>query len=310
MFTSLIRLLVGLFAIASVATSPSNPDSVRNSVGMTLIKIRPGSFLMGSPLREITIVNHDEVQHRVVLTKGFYIASTDVTVGQFKAFAENSGYLTTAEKVGSAPAWVPVGRHRGWQTVNGASWKNPGFPQRDDHPVVVLTWDDAVAYCAWLSKKEGNHYRLPTEAEWEYCCRAGSQTTYFWGNNPDDGAGYANCWDLSAARAFPERSNDCFKWDDKYVYTSPVATFKPNAWGLYDMIGNAKQWCSDFFDTLPSGKVVDPHGPAQSENGDGEHVARGGSWWDPPKLCRCATRFVPPTAIMAEDGFRVVLDLN
>lgn len=167
-----------------------------------------------------------------------------------------------------------------------------------------------MAFCEWLSNREGRRYRLPTEAEWEYCCRAGSQTTYPWGNNPDDGGGFANCWDLTAHKAFPELDDKFFNWSDGYIYTSPVGRFKPNAWGLYDMVGNAKQWCSDNWGIYPAGDAVDPQGPAVDIGGGHSHVVRGGSWWYPPLMCRCASRFLPPTDDTCEDGFRVVLDLN
>ena len=132
---------------------------------------------MGSPAGE-SGRKDIETQHQVTLTKGFFMAATTVTRGQFAAFAKGSGYQTDAEKEG----WGFARTGDGFGKVTGASWRNPGFDQADDHPVVEVTWNDAVAFCQWLSKKESKHYRLPTEAEWEYACRAGTTTAYNRGN--------------------------------------------------------------------------------------------------------------------------------
>lgn len=280
---------------------------------MKFVKIAPGTFMMGSPTGEVGR-SDDETQHSVTLTKGFFMGTTLVTRGQFAAFALATGYRTTAEKEGWAFGWTANKAEK----VNGASWRNPGFNQTDDHPVVEVTWDDAVAFCQWLSQKESERCRLPTEAEWEYACRAGTKTAYPWGNNPDEGSGWANVSDLAMSRELDFNGEwPDFKFDDGYVFTSPVGKFKANAWGLYDMIGNTWEWCSDCFGDYPSGDATDPIGPSLEGAKDFSFVnysgpariARGGSWYGNPRTCRCAARLIVPP-VMREDyfGFRVVLD--
>src|SRR5262249_39015533 len=136
------------------------------------------------------------------------------------------------------------------------SWKNVGWEQADDHPVVNVSWNDAVAFCDWLSKKEGKKYELPTEAEWEYACRAGKTTRFQTGADPESLVGSANLPDASAAGQFPAWTT--VRGDDGFVFTAPVGKFKPNAWGLYDMAGNVWEWCTDSYAAYPAGPVTDP----------------------------------------------------
>ena len=161
--------------------------------------------------------------------------------------------------------------------IKAISWRDPGFDQQGSHPVVQVTWDDAKAFCDWLSKKSGKTVVLPTEAQWEYACRAGTKTAYPWGDNPDDGKGWANCADQTLKKELTNTEYPCFGWEDGFVYTSPVANFNANAFGLYDMIGNAKQWCDDKL-TLDGHVGVD------------FRVVRGASWLSCPSECRSAYR--------------------
>ena len=126
--------------------------------------------------------------------------------------------------------------------------------------MVNVTWNDAVAFCDWLSKKEGKKYRLPTEAEWEYSCRAGTKTRFYSGDDIETLKGVANILDASFKKKYPQASWAA-AWDDGYPFTAPVGKFKPNAFGLYDMHGNVWQWCADWYGEYPQGKVVDPQGP-------------------------------------------------
>jgi formylglycine-generating enzyme required for sulfatase activity len=135
-----------------------------------------------------------------------------------------------------------------------------------------------------LSAKEGRKYRLPTEAEWEYACRSGAQTAYPWGDNPDDGKGWANGCDETAKEQFTLFPS--FNWSDGYLYTSPVATFKPNAWGIYDPLGNALQWCGDRFGDYPAGAATNPAGALTGQN----RVLRGGAFIYGPARTRLAFR--------------------
>ena len=256
---------------------------ITNSIGMELVYIEPGSFLMGSPLNESGRRDGEGPQHRVTISQSFYLQITEVTRVQFSRFVSASGYKTDAEKKGYVSVWSVDG----WKKVEGASWKNPGYLQSDDHPVVCVSWNDAIAFCEWLSQKDGIEYRLPTEAEWEYAGRAGTKTAYQWGNNPDDGRGWCNGADLTFKNKFSGWTT--FNWSDGYVYTSPVAAFKANAFGLYDMHGNVWEWCADWYgeDYYKNSPSTDPQGPSSGEY----RVLRGGSWCGLPWPCRSADRF-------------------
>ena len=280
-----LALLTASLFVAGCATksTASRPlESWTNSLHMRFFRLPAGEFTMGSPPNEpLRFTN--ETSHSVRISHPFYLASTTVTVGQFAAFVQSSGYQTAAERQGwGASAWDR--QHAQWQRLPGASWKNPGFTQTTNHPVVCVTWHDAAAFCEWLSVKEGRHYHLPTEAEWEYACRAGGQTAYLWGEDPNAGAGYLNGCDQTAKDTF--NLFPPFNWCDGFHYTSPVATFKPNAWGLYDMLGNTLEWCSDWFGAYPVEAVTDPTGPTTGS----EKILRGGAFVYGPKHCRCAFR--------------------
>jgi formylglycine-generating enzyme required for sulfatase activity/tRNA A-37 threonylcarbamoyl transferase component Bud32 len=264
---------------------------VTNSIGMKLIEIKPGTFLMGTPAEEPGRKD-DETQHKVTLTKGFLMATTHVTKGQFAAFVKDAAhYQTDAERQGSAIAMdgTKFGK------VNGASWKAPGFEQTDNDPAVEISWNDAVAFCTWISNKEGRAYRLPTEAEWEYACRAGTNAAYFWGDNPDISHEFAN----TGAFIFAA-TRQC---------TTPVGSFKPNSWGIYDMSGDAWEWCGDAYGDYASGTVTDPTGTPQNNTSGLLRVIRGGSWYSDPRKCRSASREGnAPDSQSYNTGFRVVLD--
>src|SRR5262249_15422458 len=154
------------------------------------------------------------------------------------------------------------------------NWRNPGFEQTDDHPVVEVSWNDAAQFCDWARKKTGKAIRLPTEAEWEYACRAGGRTRYFFGDNEEELAQYANVADASFRQLTGK--NWGIRADDGYAFTAPVGTFKPNGFGLYDMHGNVLQWCQDWYDKdyYTKSPKKDPQGPSSGEN----RVGRGGAW--------------------------------
>jgi formylglycine-generating enzyme required for sulfatase activity len=209
-----------------------------------------------------------------------------VTVGQFKAFVTETGYQTEAEKSEEgALRRFPDGT---WRLDPKANWNHPGFEQTDEHPAVCVSWNDAVAFCDWLSRKEGRTYALPTEAQWEYCCRSGFRARFGF---PDD------------------RKLDQFAWyaTNAGHKTHPVGQLQGNAWGLEDMHGNALEWTADWYgaDYYKTSSKEDPAGPP----GGVDRVLRGGSWNQDMKSCRAASRqlhFVP-SRCSGEIGFRVVL---
>jgi len=241
--------------------------------------------------------------HPVRITKPFYLGACHVTRGQFRQFVAGTRYKTDAEKT------EKPGGH-GWDPDQKRSvlspkysWRYTGFAQTDDHPVVDVSWNDAVAFCKWLSRKEGHTYRLPTEAEWEYACRAGTTTRYSSGDDPETLAEIGNVADATAKGKFPDLEYT-IKASDGYLFTAPVGSFKPNAFGLYDMHGNAYQWCADWYgrDYYAASPADDPTGPDSGNY----RVLRGGSWYRRPEWDRCAARNrLMPHFRFDDTGFRV-----
>ena len=280
-------------------------------VTMKLVLIPAGTFLMGSGETEKDHVA-DEAQHEVTISKPFFLGVTHVTVDQFAAFAKDSGYQTDAEKAGWSYGFEVRDGAGAFKKMDGVSWRKASFDQKGDHPVVQVSWNDARAFCDWLSRKTGKTVHLPTEAQWEYACRAGTKTAYPWGDDPDDGTGWANCADLSlqtripnaVAALSPVGQSRVFGWDDGFVFTSPAGSFKANAFGLHDMIGNAAQWCQDRYGDYETGAATDPGGP---DTGD-RRVLRGGSWINNTLACRSARRSKNSADVRhALCGFRVAV---
>jgi formylglycine-generating enzyme required for sulfatase activity len=224
----------------------------------------------------------------VTLSKAFWMGKHEVTVGQFRKFADATGYKTDAEKGTGLKGAFVLADGKGTRAED-ASWKKPYFKQTDEHPVVCVSWNDARAFADWLnatdkSRPAGSTYRLPTEAEWEYACRAGTTSWYQWGDDPGKGKGWCNAADATAKKTFPEWT--VFNWDDGFLYTAPVGSFKANAFGLHDMHGNVWEWCQDWHGDYKEGDQMDPSGPASGER----RVLRGGSWDLYPRALRSAYR--------------------
>ncbi|MEI8080007.1 MAG: formylglycine-generating enzyme family protein [bacterium] len=257
-----------------------------NAVMTNMVWIAPESFVMGSPIGE-ALRYSDETQHAVTLTKGFYMGKYEVTQGEYLALmGSNPSFFTTRDNNG-----------------------NPIAPNLN-RPVETVSWDDATACCAQLTAQEqalgrlpaGWVYRLPTESEWEYACRAGTTAAFNFG---------------SAIHGGMANFNDYFEYDaqigDIYVLNpavpplplmTAVGSYQPNAWGLYDMHGNAWEWCLDWYGSYPTGSVIDPQGPDSGTF----RVIRGGSWNDSGGDCRSAIRiYSVPSDKYNRFGFRVVL---
>jgi formylglycine-generating enzyme required for sulfatase activity/serine/threonine protein kinase len=277
----------GLHAAHAVELLKTLPPLV-NSIGMKLVPIPPGKFTMGSPDNEPGREAHEGPQHEVALTRPFYLGVYEVTLGQFRAFVMDTKYQTEAEKGGDgAYAFVPPGE---WKNDPQANWQNPRFEQDDDQPVVCVSWNDAMAFCEWLSRKEGKKYALPTEAQWEYCCRAGSQAKFGFGDDDEVLAEYA--WFVGNSQ----------------MRTHRVGEKKANAWGLHDMHGNAWEWTADRYaaDYYANSPKEDPHGPRAGDN----RVLRGVGWNEYVSNCRTAYRYgnaAPTSARTSFIGFRVAL---
>ena len=280
------------------------PPSVTHNIGrgrqLRMVLVPAGTFVMGSAQDEPGRRETEGPQHPAVISRPFYLSVTEVTRGQFAAFVHATQYETRAEKDGSALAW----NGRRLADVEGASWQSPGFEQTDDHPVVCVTYADATAFCDWLAQRLGGRRsaRLPTEAEWEYACRASARTPYPWGRTTSEGQGWCNGADLSVREILPDRTT--FDWTDGYVFTAPAGSFKANAWGLKDLSGNVWEWCRDWYAPQYHAHLanVDPHGPAEGE----DRVVRGGSALD--GSLRCAARSSrQPAEANCQTGFRVAV---
>ena len=284
-YLTLIALPLLLSTLARAA-GPLEHITIKlsGSESIKLVKVPAGKFMMGSPATQRRRVRdgRETPQREVTISKGFHIGICEVTRGQFAAFVKDAKYVTQAERDGWAFAWAG----RIWTKVAGASWKNVGFKQTDAHPVLCVSFDDAVAFCKWMSKKTSRPVRLPTEAQWEYAARGGTQTAYAWGDKWAGGKGWANAADDTARKRF--KGWRTFPWDDGYLFTSPVGTYKANAFGLYDVHGNAWEWCADWYskDYYKDGPKVDPTGPETGST----RVLRGGSWLSSPSRCRVSGR--------------------
>jgi formylglycine-generating enzyme len=244
-----------------------------------MVVLPSGSFSMGSPGSEAGRGDDEGPVHGVNIAT-FALGRTEITRGQFAAFVNDTGY-STGDK-----CWtLEDGKY---QERSGRSWREPGFPQDDNHPVVCIDWNDAKAYAEWLSKKTGKQYRLPTEAEWEYAARGNTGTARYWGENPDVACAYANGADKTAqAQIIGASSWSIHNCTDGFAYTAPVGSLKPNAFGLNNMLGNVWNWTEDSYHDSYNGAPTD----GSAWQGDGsKRVLRGGSWNNSPRNVRAAVR--------------------
>lgn len=281
-----VLVLINLTAIASSTTPANGPDqsmeTIRvGNVAFELVRIPAGCFSMGSA----TGAPDEKPVHAVRIGHDFYMGRTEVTVRQFRAFVEATGYRTDAEQRGWANVCPQPGLH---PNERGLDWRRPRFEPSDDQPVVVVSWNDAVAFCRWLSAESGRNVRLPTEAEWEYAARAGGQESS--PSRPEEVAWYeANASDGA----------------------HPVGTKRPNSWRLVDMQGNAWEWCLDIW--RPDYREAAPDGRAQMcdpvvPQVVWRYVLRGGSWFTPARQLSLSYRARYLNHFSRPDtGFRIVL---
>ncbi len=259
---------IASIAFAQQSATPLPAVSV-NSLGMKFVRIPAGEFMMGSnetiaalqkdfpqlELKRLDELSDEMPLHRVKISRAFDLGQTEVTRAQFEIFLQLSGYVPESirDKTGAYGYSISHDRNRPEKADAFAgrdpvySWKTPGFPQAGDHPVVNVTWHDAMAMAKWLSQKEGVTYRLPTEAEWEYACKAGTQTRYPHGNDPQTLTQWANLFDASATPHWQRWQDKALPGNDGHAFTAPVASYAPNAFGLHDMVGNAWEWVSDHY---------------------------------------------------------------
>ena len=278
-----------------------------NTVGTKMILIPPGEFLMGSSDAQVDVImkqaegteaaarsslirSLETPQHRAVVTRPFRLGRTEVTVAEFRAFVTDTGYVTDAERFGSSnssdqvvPSTIPEAPFR-------TTWKAPGYDVNESFPVTQVSWNDAKAYCQWLSNQEKTTYRLPAEAEWEFACRAGTDTQYSFGDDPSDFDPHG--WHLGNANF------NCHS----------VAEKQPNAFGLCDMHGNLEEWCgTEFHRHGDLKKSPDIPGSASKT----VYAVRGGHWYMHQILNRSSFRGDGPATLRYNTlGFRIAQDID
>lgn len=322
--------------------SPQQTD-LGGNVSLELVHIPSGQFMMGSTPEEKKwavgaeggagyssnggIREGYEGEPRQMWVKNeFWMGRTEVSVGQFKRFVEETGYVSDAEKPGGSshcfdPEWKITAKAppHPWTAMTDKSWRDPnfGFPLRNDYPVVCVSWNDGRAFCDWLTKKErkagrlpkGLEYRLPTEAEWAYACRGGrpDSTAFWWGDDLADGEGRLN---ISAVDFLPGRNKIWplanAPWSDGFAFVSPVDHYGKrgrNGFGLADMCGGVWEIVLDHFD--PAGGHEEPYFVDEHPR----PVCRGGNYFDVPGNARCAVRLglQGPSYSDSRDGFRICL---
>jgi len=274
-----VTALLGSAAAQQRLSAAISSQSTAAAILEGLLLIEGGTFIMGSPENEEGRWGGSEDQKQVTVSS-FYIGKYEVTVREFRRFVNITGYITDVEKNGGTNIMTTI-----WEHKSDASWRSPYIVQEDNHPVVLISWNDAVNYCNWLSLREGlmpaytiigtdviwnrnsNGFRLPTEAEWEYACRAGTTTAYNTGS---------------------EITTDQANFNSTIGNTTPVGNYAPNLWGLYDMHGNVWEWCWDWY-------------------GDSLRSRRGGSFGYVHSAIRSAYRDITMPSNWSQDiGFRLV----
>lgn len=295
--------VLALTACATPSSEKSAGQSFRDCTDCPSMTIVPaGSFRMGSPDDERPRDADEGPQRAVTIAKPFAIGTTEITRGEFAKFAQATNRKTAEECVVWADGKIGMGK---------ANWRSPGYAQSDDHPAVCVTWRDAEAYAAWLAKETGQPYRLPSEAEWEYAARGGTQSNYTFPGGENAACEYGNVADRSAKAVMPNwRTADC---DDGVGFgTAKVGSYKPNGYGLYDTVGNVWEWVADCYRPNFEGAPTD--GSAWGNAGTcGAALDRGGGWTNlMPGHLRAANRSRAPSPDnpAASLGFRVARGLT
>jgi formylglycine-generating enzyme required for sulfatase activity len=300
---------------AATAPPPSHvPSSVIRDCPTCpeMVLIPHGSFTMGVPPGELPDAppeyhGQSSPRHSVTILRDFYLGKYDVTKAEFAAFVAKTGLRP------AGACWAHEPDKTGtfsWLERPDSDWRNPGFAQTDNDPVVCETAIEAEGFAAWLSQETGKPYRLPSEADWEYAVRAGTTTARFWGDGLDSACRYANVADATLKQtvgAAPGRQ--FFPCDDKFAFTAPVGSFASNGFGLYDMLGNVWQWTADPWHDNYRGAPDD--GSAWTTGGhDAARVLRGGAWSSYPWYVRAGTRSYGPAGFRSNFyGFRLARDV-
>lgn len=309
-----LPMLLGLAAVFGTWSSFGAEavfQDCRDCPGM--VAIEPGAFRMGSPADEAGRApdGHEGPVRQMLLTRRFALGRTEVSVGEFARFVAATGHVTSAEKDAAGPSclgWLAQDTQLGQRA--GMQWRAPGYPQEDRSPVVCVSWNDAQAFVGWLRQVSGQPYRLATEAEWEYAARAGSASSRPWGDDPALACLYGNVADETPG--VPG-----FAWDERHAcsdghfYAAPVGSYRANAVGLFDMVGNVWEWVQDCYDPKAYSRAAYARdGAADETAGCGARGLRGGAWISGPGRARPAYRggYGADTRTNVF-GFRVARDL-
>lgn len=276
--------------------------------GPRMVVVPAGDFMMGSPDDEEGRSSNEGPRHRVTFERGFAMSETETTVGEFRRFIQATGYRTDAERVGSSRTYnADTGRI---DASRGVTWQDDYMGDRadDNYPVLHVSWNDASAYAEWLSRETSRNYRLPSEAEYEYALRAGTQSMYWWGEGTPDNVveNLTGDGDISPTR---RRWNVAFnRYSDGHFGPAPAGSFEPNPFQLYDMGGNVMAWVEDCWHDSYARAPAD--GSAWVNPGCNRRVLRGGNWSASPQMVRSAFRLASaPDSRDARVGFRVARDL-
>ena len=276
-----------------------------------MVHITGGQFRMGCSSGDRLCDKYEKPAHDVVVA-AFGMSRTEITVGQFRSFIDSTGHVTDAEKNSAGfegcYVWTENGgisrSNASWKWQKGKSWRNPGYAQNGKYPATCVSWNDASAYAKWLGSVTGKHYRLPTEAEWEYAARAGHASRYDFGDDAKKLCRYANGADKTPS---PNGSNwsGRLKCTDEHWFSAPVATFQANALGLHDMQGNVWEWVEDTWS--PGYQNTPTDGRAHLTGQAEQRVLRGGAWDGGEKMLRVTNRSKGKAGSRAAmTGFRLV----
>jgi formylglycine-generating enzyme required for sulfatase activity/catechol 2,3-dioxygenase-like lactoylglutathione lyase family enzyme len=309
----MMRLILLAALLATPAVAQDKPEAALKPGTVVkdcptcpeLVVIAPGEFMMGTApdAEDVDVSRGETPQVRMKIPRGFLMGRTEVTFGLYKEFVRETGYQ------------APKKACRVWDNEfvdkEDATWETPYQPARPlpDHPINCVSWNDAQVFITWLSKKTGKAYRLPTTAEWEYAARAGTSTARFWGDDTEQACEYANTFDISGKEKYP------FAWTfspckDGYAEHAPVGKFKPNQFGLHDMIGNVWEWTQDCYAGSHQGRPRD--GRAwEWDGGCLDRETRGGAWMSAPERNRIAWPGRDPAERRLNYfGFRIARDLD
>ncbi len=269
-----------------------------------MIELPSGKAMLGAEPYEANRKRGDMDLREVTFDYRLAVARTETTRGQYRAFMAETGHKMAEE---GCNTWSTY-RIMGYDRAN--SWESAGYPQNDSHPVVCVSHVDATAYTHWLAAKTGKPYRLLSSAEYEYATRAGTRGPWFWGTANRDACTYANVADRNLRRTHTFAPT--FDCDDGYERTAPVAKYKPNPWGLYDMLGNVWEWTDDCLHRDASNAPLDGSAWLAEDNGECDRrVPRGASWVSGTDWTRAAAQ-AGDYAIYHSQllGFRVALTVE